>query len=193
MAPAYGIAEDDAGRTCSRCARSRRSLGKGLGSIYREMRQLDREFEGLTPEQQRLVDLAEKGQTTLTRLEYNWDQAHNNLIRAMRGARGSASQLLTAGRARRDAQRDWNDGMSTQDRQATRDAAERLRVANAAWDQHRAQLVRVRNAQRIANTAEARVQKAYPMLQQRLGRARQAVASQPSRASRIARWFLGRR
>jgi hypothetical protein len=54
-------------------------------------------------------------------------------------------------------------------------------------------LLDVRNAQQRANTAQARLQRAYPMQQQRLANAQQALASRPGLGVRIARWFLGRR
>jgi hypothetical protein len=168
-------------------------LGTSLASVCREMHALDREFESLTPQQQRAVDLADRGMNTLTTLQFNLNRAESDLVRAMRAARGSAPALLAAGRTRRQATQDWNAGLRMQDRQATREAANRLSAATNAWNLNRAKLLNVRNAQQRANTAEGRLQRAYPMQQQRLANARQALASSPGVGARIARWVLGRR
>jgi hypothetical protein len=172
----------------------RRGYGRNLplARVYSELREMDREFEGLTPEQQRLVDLADKAKDTLDRLQFNADLATHNLRKAVSAARGSASSLLAAGRARRQAHQDWLNGLRMGDRSLTRDAAERRRRANAAWIEHRSRLLQVRVAQQRANTAQVRLDRAYPMAQQRLKRVQQAIVSNPSPMIRIAKWLFGR-
>src|ERR1700746_2869533 len=93
---------------CSHCSGRHSSHSTG---IYDELRELDREFEALTPEQQRLVRLADKAKGTLDRLQFNADFATHNLRTAVSAARGSASSLLAAGRARREAWRDFQNAM----------------------------------------------------------------------------------
>src|ERR1700742_4724805 len=80
-----------------RTSRIRRPAPR-LINVYREMRELESEYEDLTPQQQRLVTRAEKTDNTLHKLQFNQSLAALRRDDAMRAARGSASALLAAGR-----------------------------------------------------------------------------------------------
>jgi hypothetical protein len=186
--PSSGVIYDELDAS----SRRQRSAPR-LINVYREMRELESEYEGLTPQQQRLVDRAEKTNNTLHKLSFNQRLAVVKRDRAAQAARGSASALLAAGRARRQAQHDWDLGMKTGDRDVTADASRSLAAAKAQYAAHRSRLLNLRNAERVVRTANDRMQRAYPMAQQRFRQVRQALASKPGAVATMARWLLGRR